>query len=69
MADLDRDPTLISSSGHTEPISSYTGQATLAAGLQITVGTTGSPEQKWHVIRVDPPSSDDVEGVFHIRLP
>lgn len=69
MSDLDRDPTLISGDGHTEPVSSYTGAAPLAAGLRITVGTAGSPEQEWHVIRIDPPSSDDTEGVFHIKLP
>jgi hypothetical protein len=64
MADIDRDPAEMSPHGHTEPISSYTGTAPLEAGLHVTVGPDA---EEWRVIRVDPPSSDDTEGVFHLH--
>ncbi|MFB4312947.1 hypothetical protein [Actinomadura sp. 21ATH] len=59
MADIDKDPAVMSAQGHTEPIESYQGGQALQAGLVVTVGPDS---ETWTVVRVDP-----LDGVFHLR--
>jgi hypothetical protein len=66
MADIDADPTTMSTHGHTMPVSKYQGSAPLKAGMTVTVG---SANQEWEVARIDPPDGDDPEPVFHIHRP